>query len=138
MEKLMDLMPKLFFVCHKALENKYESLDLTHQQAKILYSIYYHKNAIQKKLCDTTFIEPPTLSRNIDALVQKGLAQRSVDPQSRRSFNIELTPGGETAVKKIIDIIDSVEKDLLSYISPREKDSLINIINKIVKGGMND
>jgi DNA-binding MarR family transcriptional regulator len=46
-------------------------------------------------------IAPSTLSRNLDRLVERGLVDRSVDPNDRRASRAELTDAGRTAAERV-------------------------------------
>jgi DNA-binding MarR family transcriptional regulator len=46
------------------------------------------------ELAEAEQVRPPTMSRIVDALVDRGLVTRIVDPRDRRSVRISATPAG--------------------------------------------
>lgn len=70
-------------------------------------------------------------SRNIDALVNAGLAERRPDPDSRRSFLIFLTDAGRTTAAKLPPIINQVNEDVLAEFSQAEKKQMIALLRKV-------
>lgn len=49
-------------------------------------------------LAEAEQVRPPTMSRIVDALVDRGLVTRIVDPRDRRSVRIAVTPAGSQLV----------------------------------------
>lgn len=51
-------------------------------------------------LADAEQVEPPTMTRLVDALEREGYVTRSPDPDDRRAVVIRPTPSGTRALKK--------------------------------------
>ena len=70
-------------------------------------------------------------SRNVDALVKAGFAERRPDPTSRRSFLIFLTDAGRKKAAQLPRIIKRVNDDLLADLTDAERDQLVGLLQKI-------
>lgn len=51
-----------------------------------------------RELADAEGLDPSTMSRRIASLVERGLVQRSTDPQDRRAHTLALTDAGQQAL----------------------------------------
>lgn len=72
-------------------------------------------------------------SRNIDALVAAGFAERRPDPESRRTFLIYLTELGRAKAAQLPPIIKRVNDAVLADLSSSEKDHVIGLLQKTTK-----
>ena len=75
---------------------------------------------LQKELAASVGIEGPSLVRILDALVAKGLIQRSEDRSDRRVKRLCLTSAGHLVVARICDILLPLENQLLHAFSDQE------------------
>ena len=69
-------------------------------------------------------------SRNVDALVAAGYAERQPDPHSRRSFLVFLTEAGHAKAARLPKIIGEVNEFHLQGLSADERQSLIALLQK--------
>lgn len=70
-------------------------------------------------------------SRNIDALVDAGFAERRPDPDSRRSFLIFLTEKGRAKAQELPAIVEAVNDDVLSDLTATERQTVTAILQKV-------
>ena len=69
-------------------------------------------------------------SRNVDALVAAGYAERRPDPHSRRSFLIYLTEAGRAKAAELPPIIREVNDLYLEDFSADERKALMKLLQK--------
>ncbi len=69
-------------------------------------------------------------SRNVDALVEAGFAERRPDPNSRRSFLIYLTEAGRKKASELPRIVKQVNDDVLADLSADERKQVIKLLQK--------
>ena len=70
-------------------------------------------------LADAEQVQPPTMSKIVDALVQQGLARREVNSTDRRSITISPTPKGVQVMKlgrdrrekRLIELLKQLKQD---------------------------
>ncbi len=70
-------------------------------------------------------------SRNVDALVDAGLAERRPDPDSRRSFLVFLTDQGRAKAEELPAIVRAVNDDVLGDLSAKERQTAIALLQKV-------
>lgn len=73
-------------------------------------------------------------SRNVDALVKAGYAERRADPNSRRSFLVFLTDKGREKARQLPPIIRSANAAFLDPLDPDEKTLVMGALNKVLDG----
>jgi DNA-binding MarR family transcriptional regulator len=69
-------------------------------------------------------------SRNVDALVEVGYAERRPNPNSRRSFLIFLTGTGRKKASELPGIIKQVNDETLSNLTTTERRQVIKLLQK--------
>lgn len=69
-------------------------------------------------------------SRNVDALVEAGFAERRPDPNSRRSFLIYLTEAGRQKASELPRIVKRVNDDVLSDLTTAERQRVVKLLQK--------
>ena len=75
--------------------------NVTVDQWLVLRQLYEHDVLNQKELAEKVFKDTPTLTRIIDLLCGKGLTERVLHPEDRRSFIVRLTPEGQKKVEQL-------------------------------------
>lgn len=87
----------------------------------------------QRKLGEKLNFPEYFTSRNVDALVEAGLAERRPDPNSRRSQLIFLTERGREKAKLLPPIIRSVNDDVLAGLTESERSRVMALLQKVSK-----
>jgi DNA-binding MarR family transcriptional regulator len=64
-------------------------------------------------LADVLELQPISLVRLLDRLVERGLLERRPDPRDRRANRLFLTPGGRQLVDDLDSLRDSIATDVL-------------------------
>ena len=70
-------------------------------------------------------------SRNVDALVKLGFAERRPDPNSRRSFLIFLTPAGREKAKLLPPVIERVNKEIMADLDVTEQKLVVSLLQRV-------
>ena len=71
-------------------------------------------------------------SRNVDALIKEGFAERRPDPKSRRSTLIFLTEKGRNKAAELPDVIRTANEHTLQNLNTEERQQVIHLLQKIV------
>ena len=74
-------------------------------------------------------------SRNIDALVEAGLAERRPDPNSRRALLVYLTEEGRATAMRLPPIIKRVNDETLIGLTEPEKKQVVRLLQKVAGVG---
>ncbi|SIO15950.1 transcriptional regulator, MarR family [Parasphingorhabdus marina DSM 22363] len=70
-------------------------------------------------------------SRNVDALIDAGLAERRPDPNSRRSVLVFLTDKGRKKATELPRVIQKVNSQFLEPLKSSEKKAIIQLLHKV-------
>lgn len=71
-------------------------------------------------------------SRNVDALIKQGYAERRPDPKSRRSMLIFLTPEGRKKASELPEVIRAANEEALADLSAEERKQIIHLLQKTI------
>lgn len=86
----------------------------------------------QQRLAEELGLTSGTVSVRVDQLVERGLAERRPDPDSRRSTLVRLTPAGEELFERMIPAHLRNEERLLAALSPEERQVLSGLLRKLI------
>ncbi len=106
--------------------------NITIDQKLILQYLNDHPELNQNEIAELVFKDNASLTRMIDLMVQKGFLQRSINPNDRRKFKIELTRKGKEVLEKLAPVIVENRKKAFAGISEEELTQLKQTLNKIV------
>jgi DNA-binding MarR family transcriptional regulator len=96
---------------------------LTMGQFRVLYLIH-DGVAFVSELARFQNVSQPTISRQVDGLVTKGLVARHTDPTDRRVIHLELTEQGRTLLETIRTRLYHRVAETLTALSPTEKEQV--------------
>ena len=77
--------------------------DVTPEQWSLLLRLHEGPGQIQSELADRTVKDKTTITRILDRLEHKGLAERRRDPNDRRTQRLFLTPRGEAVLAELMN-----------------------------------
>jgi DNA-binding MarR family transcriptional regulator len=75
--------------------------DIPPLQLSTLVTLDQHGPLRSGELAQREAVSPPTMTRVLASLADRGLAQRSADPVDARSVQVSLTPAGAVALARI-------------------------------------
>lgn len=91
----------------------------------------FHKDGINQREIGKHLNFPEYYtSRNVDALVAAGFAERRADPDSRRSFLIFLTEAGRKKASQLPQVVRSSNDLFLANLDADERKDLIRLLQK--------
>jgi DNA-binding MarR family transcriptional regulator len=105
--------------------------DVTPEQWVVLFRLHQRQGQSQSELGDRSVKDKTTITRILDRLEHKGLAQRRRDPLDRRSQRIFLTPGGEAALAALMPLVHRFAADTFEDIEPAERDTVLRVLDGI-------
>ena len=82
----------------------------------VLFRLRQQEGLSQVDLADVLELQPISLVRLLDRLVEHGLLERRPDPRDRRANRLFLTPGGRQLVDDLDSLRDSIATDVLQDI----------------------
>ena len=108
-----------------------ENFDITVDQWLVLKNLRNSNDLNQSELAELTGKDHPTLTRIIDLLCKKGLTERRMDTDDRRSFIIHLTKKGEDNVANWSPKVAEIRMKAWENLSEDDYENLKRILNTI-------
>lgn len=112
---------------------KFQKLDLSEGQPKILLHLLSSNGILQKELSHVCNVKPATMT----ALLQNMLAQNLVMKKEirvsggKRGYLIFLTEYGRELAYQVVDIVDGIEEISFQGFTEQERDQLIFLLNRV-------
>jgi DNA-binding MarR family transcriptional regulator len=103
-------------------------LEVTPSQYKVLMALSELGPLGQQHLAGRIGVDPRNAVPVIDALAERGLVGRKVDPTDRRRRVIELTRNGRRLVGDLASVGAEIERDLLKPLAPAEQARLRHML----------
>ena len=96
------------------LRRETELANFTMPQFRVLLFVQQRDGCSQNDVARWREVAPATMSRTVDALVDKGLLERRRSPSDRRRVFLHLTPAGERFVAELQDhLVRSLAAELV-------------------------
>jgi DNA-binding MarR family transcriptional regulator len=107
--------------------------NLTFMEIHIMSIAYKNPEMIMKDIIEYFQIPQSTLSSIVSSLEKKGLLKRVINRRDLRSYSLEPTEEGRQVLEehRISDIQKA--EQILSKLNNDEQNSLISLLNKIIK-----
>jgi MarR family transcriptional regulator for hemolysin len=98
------------------IEHRAKSRGTTRAQWIVLFRLRQQEGLSQVDLADVLELQPISLVRLLDRLVEHGLLERRNDPKDRRANRLFLTASGRQLVDDLDSLRDSIATDVLQDI----------------------
>ncbi|MDX3913486.1 MULTISPECIES: MarR family winged helix-turn-helix transcriptional regulator [Olivibacter] len=108
-----------------------KGFDITLDQWMVLKNLYEYADLTQKELAERCGKDQPTLTRIVDLLAKKELAERKVHPNDRRSFIVHLTDKGISKVEELSPQIKEIRTKAWENLNEDDFRQLERILNSI-------
>ncbi|MCB5726992.1 MarR family transcriptional regulator [Megasphaera elsdenii] len=106
---------------------------ITPGQYGVLACLWKDETLTPKEIANILRVENSTISGVLDRMQKRGLIDRILDPNNRRSIRVKPTAAGmaikEPVQKRIEELNDMVFKDF----KPEEREELLNLLTRIGK-----
>src|SRR5215471_15458099 len=117
------------------IDHRAKTKGTTRAQWIVLYRLRQQEGLSQVDLADVLELQPISLVRLLDRLVEHGLLERRPDPKDRRANKLHLTRAGRRLVDDLDSLRDSIASDVLRDI-PNDAirtslDTLVDIKERI-------
>jgi DNA-binding MarR family transcriptional regulator len=89
--------------------------------------------ASQAVLGRRTGIDRSDVVAALNELADRGLIQRSADPDDRRRNIITITPAGTKQLRRLEQILADVQDELLAPLSPADRNRLIRLLTRLLE-----
>jgi DNA-binding MarR family transcriptional regulator len=95
------------------IDHRAKSRGTTRAQWIVLFRLRQQEGLSQVDLADVLELQPISLVRLLDRLVEHGLLERRPDPRDRRANRLFLTPSGRELVDDLDSLRDAIAEDVL-------------------------
>src|SRR5215472_9833153 len=95
------------------IDHRAKTKGTTRAQWIVLYRLRQQEGLSQVDLADVLELQPISLVRLLDLLVEHGLLERRHDPKDRRANRLFLTASGRQLVDDLDSLRDEIAKDVL-------------------------
>ena len=112
----------------KRFEQHARGLGLTRSQWQALAYLSRNEGISQTGLADLLDVEPITLSRIIDRLVETGLVERSPHATDRRVWRLRLTDAARPKLKQLRELGEKTRSETLAGVSEADRERLIRTL----------
>ncbi len=99
-------------------------LDLSITQVKLMHALEDERQHCLKDLGAGTARSLPAISRAVDELVRRGLAERREDERDRRMKRVALTLAGRDVLRRLSDARLTANEQFVATLSERERQRL--------------
>jgi DNA-binding MarR family transcriptional regulator len=106
-------------------------IGLTRAQWRVLTQLRRREGINQTALAEIMEIEPISLGRHIDRLVEKDFVERRADPRDRRAWRLYLRPEVQPVLDRLRAISNVNRREVLQGIPAEESEALIDTLLKI-------
>lgn len=118
---------------HAQKELRAHGINITVDQWLVLKTICDEPELSQKEIAGKVFKDNASITRIVEILIRAGYLIRSVHDFDRRRVSLELTEKGEQLHEQMLPVVISYRKKALLGLSDQELDSLMAILEKIIK-----
>ena len=132
-EQLERVIPQYGSVIRRVLSELDGEDRMTIPQFRALQAIFHRgeSGALNLELARQLGVAAPSMTAMIDGLVDRGLVDRSIDPENRRQVNIVLTPRGQERYRTIAAAIEERLANGFAALSDDEQRSLLTALENL-------
>jgi DNA-binding MarR family transcriptional regulator len=118
---------------HRLLVDGLAAADARGYHHRLLAALEEFGPASQAALGRRTGIDRSDVVAALNELADRGLIQRSPDPDDRRRNIITITPAGTHQLRRLEQILADVQDELLAPLSPTDRTRLIRLLTRLLE-----
>lgn len=115
----------------KRFEQNARGSGLTRSQWQVLVYLAQNEGICQRQLAELMELEPATLGRLVDRLVDSGLIERRADVSDRRVWQLHLTSAARSKLGAVRELGDRTRGEALSGLSEHDRRFLIKTLERL-------
>ena len=113
------------------IDNRAKGRGTTRAQWIVLFRLREQEGLSQVDLAEVLELQPISLVRLLDRLVQHGLLERRHDPRDRRANRLFLTAAGRQLVDDLDSLRDSIAENVLQDVSVASIETTVQTLRDI-------
>jgi len=117
---------------HRLLAQGLASVDARGYDYRLLAALTEFGPASQAALGRRTHMDRSDVVASLNDLADRGLIERSPDPEDRRRNIITITEAGTGRLRLLDEVLGGVQDELLAPLSPAEREQLIDLMGRVL------
>lgn len=113
------------------IDHRAKSRGTTRAQWIVLFRLREQEGLSQVDLAEVLELQPISLVRLLDRLVEHGLVERRSDPRDRRANRLFLTPAGRKLVGNLDGLRDAIATDVLQGVPTAALETSLKALREI-------
>lgn len=113
------------------IDSRAKGRGTTRAQWIVLFRLRQQEGLSQVDLADVLELQPISLVRLLDRLVQQGLLERRRHPKDRRANRLFLTRAGRDLVDDLDSLRDSIATDVLKDVPSSAIETSLEVLNSV-------
>jgi DNA-binding MarR family transcriptional regulator len=110
-------------------------LDLEPREFALLRTVGASEGQSQQAIGERLQIPPSRMVAFIDALEERGLLERRLNPEDRRTRALHLTDSGRELLGRAFEVAVAHERDLCADLSEQEREQLLALLQRVGQRG---
>jgi DNA-binding MarR family transcriptional regulator len=106
-------------------------LGLEAREFALLRAVSVDEGATQQAISERQQIPPSRMVAFVDALEERGLLERRLNPEDRRTRALHLTRRGRALLQRAFALALDLERELCADLSDSERDQLIDLLRRV-------
>jgi DNA-binding MarR family transcriptional regulator len=131
MSEVLYLLSDTARLLRRAFDARVSQLGMTSTQARLLLTLSRHEGENQAAYAERLEVEPITLTRLIDRMVEGGLIERRTDPGDRRAWRIHLTQDSWRKIDEVRACLVGLEDEVLGGLDTARVGALSDLLTTI-------
>ena len=104
---------------------------ITPGQYGVLACLWRDGSLTPKEIAQNLRVENSTISGVLDRMQKRGLIDRVLDPNNRRSIRVEVTPEGLKIKDAVLQCIEELNDDVLKDFSVEDREKLVELLSRV-------
>ena len=127
------LISRAYAQSHRLLAEGFDTAGVRGYHYRLLAALEEFGPASQAALGRRTSIDRSDVVAALNELAERGLIERSPDPDDGRRNIITITPAGIEELRTLDQILVGVQEKLLAPLSPADRTQLIGLLTRLVE-----
>lgn len=123
-------------IWQRSIKKSLEPYEVTHAQFVLMAILLWHQgkniDLTQVDLVNLSKLDKMTVSNSCKKLSSLDLVSRQENQEDTRAKNISLTKKGRALAKKLVPIIETVDKDFFRSLKQSEQKNLLGLFKKVL------
>lgn len=108
--------------------------DLSVPQWRVMAVLGRYEPISANEVCDRTVMDKVAVSRAVQAMLRRGLVERTVDNRDRRRSALRLSKRGRAIHNEIVPMALEYERRLLESLTAEERAALDSLLKRLLNG----